>query len=92
MIPTVQQSTQPARYTLYGVLYHHGVSASGGHYTVDMLHLNGIHGSRGTWLHIDDETVSVVRREDVFGVHDNEREDDRRAYLLFYQRTAPTYT
>ena len=70
----------PARYTLYGVLYHHGVSADESHYTLDVLHPNSCSGTIGagvtgsgsgsggeTWLHIDDKTVSSVRHEDVFG-------------------------
>jgi ubiquitin carboxyl-terminal hydrolase 10 len=90
-----RQTVLPARYTLYGVLYHHGTSANGGHYTVDVLHPNAHgHGGSGgedrTWLHIDDESVSAVRHEDVFGRHDNEWADGRCAYLLFYRRTATT--
>jgi len=86
--PGAGQTALPARYTLYGVVYHHGKSAGGGHYTVDVLHPNG-HGDSGdVWLHIDDETVSTLRHEDVFGRHDNERVDDGCAYLLFYRRTA----
>jgi ubiquitin carboxyl-terminal hydrolase 10 len=74
----------PAHYKLYGALYHHGESSSGVHYTVDMLHPNG--GGEGeAWLHIDNEAVSMVRPEDVFG-------DGRCAYMLFYCRTAPTQT
>jgi ubiquitin carboxyl-terminal hydrolase 10 len=79
-------------YKLYGVLYHHGESAGSGHYTVDVLHPNGYSGSWGAWLHIDDETVSTVRQEDVFGGDDNERVDDRCAYMLFYCRTAVAWT
>ncbi|KAH9001025.1 cysteine proteinase [Lactarius akahatsu] len=88
---------RPARYTLYGVLYHHGVSAGGGHYTLDVLHPNPRGGTSSSgraangeaWLHIDDETVSAVQHEDIFGRGDGkERSDDRCAYLLFYRRTA----
>jgi len=102
MAPTARRPAQPARYALYGVLYHHGVSAGGGHYTLDVLHPNRDSGTRDNgnnssgssavgeaWSHIDDETVSAVRHEDVFGKHDSEREraDDQCAYLLFYRRT-----
>jgi len=94
MAPTAGQSEVPARYTLYAVLYHHGGSASGGHNTVDVLHPNAHGGSGGeeTWLHIDDEGVSTVRHEDVFGRNENEWADDRCAYLLFYRRTTSTQT
>ncbi|KAH9981757.1 hypothetical protein BJV74DRAFT_778415 [Russula compacta] len=97
MAPAIRRPTQLPRYTLYGVLYHHGVSAGGGHYTLDVLHPNRDGGAQGSgsgeaWLHIDDETVSAVRHEDVFGGHDNERADDRCAYLLFYRRAAPART
>jgi ubiquitin carboxyl-terminal hydrolase 10 len=91
MAPPAGQPAPPARYTLYGVLYHHGRSARGGHYTVDVLHPNITHGSSGeAWLHIDDETVSMVRHEDVFGRQDDERADGRCAYMLFYRHAAPT--
>ena len=77
-------------YKLYGVLYHHGESASGGHYTVDVLNPNGDSGGGESWLHIDDEAVIPVRDDDVFGGHNDERGDDRCAYMLFYSR--PTQT
>jgi ubiquitin carboxyl-terminal hydrolase 10 len=98
MAPAARRPAQPARYMLYGVLYHHGVSAGGGHYTLHVLHPNRDGSARGSgsggeaWLHIDDETVSTVRHEDVFGEHDNDRADDRCAYLLFYRRAAPART
>jgi ubiquitin carboxyl-terminal hydrolase 10 len=94
MIPIAQKSTgaQPRNYTLYGVLYHHGVSASGGRYMVDVLHPNGNGGDGEGWLHIDDEAVSAVRHEDVFGGHDGGKADGRCPCLLFYRRTASTGT
>ncbi|KAF9014213.1 hypothetical protein BDQ17DRAFT_1419116 [Cyathus striatus] len=77
------------RYKLFGALYHHGHSASGGHYTLDVLHPNRYPSSnpaakpREGWVRIDDELVSDVRPDDVFGTYDRE---DRCAYLLFYRR------
>ncbi|KAJ7465978.1 hypothetical protein FB451DRAFT_1138093 [Mycena latifolia] len=70
---------KPVRYKLFAAVYHHGVSAAGGHYTLDFLH-----STRG-WVRIDDELVSDVRAEDVFGFS-AQREEARCAYLLFYRR------
>jgi ubiquitin carboxyl-terminal hydrolase 10 len=92
MAPVPGKSADPVHYKLYGVLYHHGESAGSGHYSVDVLHPNGGSACGEAWLHIDDETVSAVRDEDVFGGHDNEPVDGRCAYMLFYCRTAPTQT
>ena len=90
MVPTAQRSSDPPYYKLYGVLYHHGESAGSGHYSVDVLHPNRDDdtGEEG-WLHIDDETVSPVRPEDMFGEHGTEQAADKGcAYLLFYRRTS----
>ena len=87
--PVANNSMVTVHYKLYGVLYHHGDSAGGGHYTVDVLHPNGDNGGGEAWLRIDDEAVSAVRQEDVFGGHGNEWVQDRYAYMLFYCRTAP---
>ena len=92
MVPDAGKSAEPVHYKLYGVLYHHGASASSGHYTVDVLHPNEDSGSGDGWLRVDDEALSTVRQEDVFGDHDNERADDRCAYMLFFCRTAPAWT
>ena len=92
MAPVSGKSAEPVHYKLYGVLYHHGESASSGHYTVDVLHPNGDSSGGEAWLHIDDETVSAVRHEDMFGGHDNERVNDQCAYMLLYCRTTPTQT
>jgi ubiquitin carboxyl-terminal hydrolase 10 len=91
MVPSAQRSSgsEPSRYKLYGVLYHHGESAGGGHYTVNVLHLNGDGDTGEGWLHIDDETVTRIGYEDVFGKHDERVDDERCAYLLFYCRASP---
>ncbi|KAF8334570.1 hypothetical protein F5887DRAFT_1256417 [Amanita rubescens] len=102
LAPGIRKSWSP-KYKLFGVLYHHGLSASGGHYTLDVLHPTryagtgsgavpawggtgvggGVKGREG-WVRIDDELVSDVRHEDVFGAW--ERDESRSAYLLFYKR------
>ncbi|KIY71081.1 cysteine proteinase [Cylindrobasidium torrendii FP15055 ss-10] len=81
MAPSARK-TQPARYKLFGALYHHGISASGGHYTLDVLH-PARYGAREGWIRIDDELVSDVRPADVFDAWER---DERTAYLLFYRR------
>ena len=96
MVPTARQPAKPVNYTLCGVLYHHGETAGGGHYTVDVLHPNGDGDTGEVWLHIDDEAVSPRRHEDVFGEHGTDSAgratDGRCAYLLFYRRTSPEGT
>lgn len=82
----------PPRYSLCGVLCHQGKSASKGRHTVYVLHPNVHCGNAEAWLHIDDETVSTVNHAGVFGRHDNERADERHAYMLFYHRVASTET
>ena len=89
MAPVSRKSAELVRYKLHGVLYHHGESASSGHYAVDVLHRSGDGNSEEAWLHIDDEAVNAVQHEDVFGDNTNELEDDQCAYMLFYCRTAP---
>ncbi|KAI0264781.1 hypothetical protein BGY98DRAFT_1181764 [Russula aff. rugulosa BPL654] len=89
MVPTSQRPSEPPHYKLYGVLYHNGESAGRGHYMVDVLHPNGDGDTGEVWLHIDDETVTRTRHEDVFGEDGAERAaDERCAYLLFYCRTS----
>ncbi|KAJ7729486.1 hypothetical protein B0H14DRAFT_3169205 [Mycena olivaceomarginata] len=57
------------------VVYYHGVSTSGGHYTLDMLHpmrfpssAMGSGSEHDGWVHIDNELLSDVWSVDVFGV------------------------
>ncbi|PCH37812.1 cysteine proteinase [Wolfiporia cocos MD-104 SS10] len=86
MAPT-KRTPYPAKYQLFGVLYHHGQSASGGHYTIDVLHPNRDLNDkpRAAWIRIDDELVSDIRPDDVFNTTER---DDRCAYLLFYRRVS----
>ena len=88
------KSTKPVHrhYKLHGVLYHHGESADSGHYTVDVLHLNGDSDIRDAWLHINDESVGVLQHEDVFEGQENGRVDGGCACMLFYCRNDPTQT
>ena len=88
MVPTAQRHSEPPHYKLYGILYHHGESAGSGHYTVDVLRPNGDGAAGEVWLHIDDETVTQIRHEGLFGKHGREQAaDEQCAYLLFYCRT-----
>lgn len=48
------------RYRLISVVYHHGKSAAGGHYTVDVLRQD----SR-EWIRMDDTVIRRIRPEDV---------------------------
>ncbi|TKA58586.1 hypothetical protein B0A55_12806 [Friedmanniomyces simplex] len=48
------------KYRLIGVVYHHGKSAAGGHYTVDILRQD----SR-EWIRMDDTVIRRIRPEDV---------------------------
>jgi ubiquitin carboxyl-terminal hydrolase 10 len=48
------------RYRLMGVIYHHGKSASGGHYTIDVRRQDG-----KEWIRLDDTVIRRVRSEEV---------------------------
>lgn len=48
------------KYRLTSVVYHHGKSAAGGHYTVDTLREDG-----REWVRIDDTVIRRIRAEDV---------------------------
>lgn len=48
------------RYRLTSVVYHHGKSAAGGHYTVDILRQDF-----REWVRIDDTIIRRIRAEDV---------------------------
>ncbi|KAM4630855.1 ubiquitin carboxyl-terminal hydrolase 10 isoform 2-T2 [Polymixia lowei] len=63
-------------YRLFAVVYHHGNSATGGHYTTDVFHI-GLNG----WLRIDDQAVKVISQYQVI-----KQTAERTAYLLYYRR------
>ncbi|KAM6222953.1 ubiquitin carboxyl-terminal hydrolase 10 [Rhynchocyon petersi] len=63
-------------YRLFAVVYHHGNSATGGHYTTDVFQI-GLNG----WLRIDDQTVKVITQYQVV-----KPTAERTAYLLYYRR------
>ncbi|KAK3115307.1 hypothetical protein LTR53_005486 [Teratosphaeriaceae sp. CCFEE 6253] len=48
------------KYRLIGVVYHHGKSAAGGHYTVDILRQDS-----HEWIRMDDTIIRRIRAEDV---------------------------
>ena len=48
------------KYRLTSVVYHHGKSAAGGHYTVDVLREDG-----KEWVRLDDTVIRRIRPEDV---------------------------
>lgn len=48
------------KYRLTGVVYHHGKTASGGHYTVDVRRQDG-----REWIRMDDTILRRIRSEDV---------------------------
>lgn len=48
------------KYRLISVVYHHGKSAAGGHYTVDVRRQEG-----REWIRLDDTVIRRVRSEDV---------------------------
>ena len=67
------------------MIYHPGHSASGGHYTLDVLHPGRHPGAkmREEWVRTDDELVTDVGAVGVFDVFDVwERDEMQNAYLL----------
>ncbi|KAG0053308.1 hypothetical protein BGZ83_001347 [Gryganskiella cystojenkinii] len=59
IISPARRPSSPIPYKLFGVVYHHGRTAAGGHYTCDVLRQNA------EWLHIDDTNIAVISENDV---------------------------
>ncbi|KAG8899131.1 hypothetical protein FRB99_006909 [Tulasnella sp. 403] len=96
VLSPAQRRSSPIKYRLFGVVYHHGRQATGGHYTVAVLRQDS-----SEWIRIDDTIIDVIREEDVVtkkadGARNPKAEGvkinpttgipDKVAYLLFYQR------
>lgn len=85
MVTPTKRAEGKVRYRLFGVVYHHGRYASGGHYTVDVLRQDS-----SSWLHFDDTMYNPVASEHV-GRRPGQSlttsvGHDGQAYLLFYRR------
>ncbi|KAL3241344.1 mRNA-binding ubiquitin-specific protease UBP3 RNJ42_03436 [Nakaseomyces bracarensis] len=77
--PTSARNNESRTYELSGVIYHHGMSPDGGHYTADVYHKDS-----STWYRIDDVNITKLKDDDVLkGGEDNL--DTRTAYILMYQ-------
>ncbi|KAH7107660.1 hypothetical protein BKA62DRAFT_684060 [Auriculariales sp. MPI-PUGE-AT-0066] len=83
LMSSARKSTSTPKYRLFAVVYHHGQSATGGHYTLDILHPAPGH-VNDPWLRLDDDIVQRIRPDDVFG---QDGRDDKVAYLLLYRPT-----
>ncbi|SMN21689.1 similar to Saccharomyces cerevisiae YER151C UBP3 Ubiquitin-specific protease that interacts with Bre5p to co-regulate anterograde and retrograde transport between the ER and Golgi [Maudiozyma saulgeensis] len=78
--PTLKQHEENRQYGLSGVIYHHGMSSDGGHYTADVYHK-----TNNKWYRIDDVSITELKKEDVLTVGDS-GSDPRTAYILMYQK------
>jgi ubiquitin C-terminal hydrolase len=90
-----QQQGLARTYRLIGVVYHHGSSTDGGHYTCDVLRRSLVFDEDeelarkkvdGEWIRIDDTQVQPVDRDEVF----NGEEGSKTAYILVYQKLERT--
>jgi len=75
-------------YRLTGVVYHHGVSATGGHYTCDVLQnvasIKENTKQQEDWIRIDDTLLKPITEHEV--LNGGSEENIKNAYLLFYER------
>lgn len=78
--PLRRASASP-EYALFGVVYHHGRLATGGHYTASVLRQDG-----SGWMHIDDTYARAIPAEDVLRADLCDEGTTSPAYLLFYHR------
>ncbi|CCE79419.1 Piso0_001480 [Millerozyma farinosa CBS 7064] len=90
---TQKQSANGYHYKLFGVVYHHGIGAEGGHYTCDVLRKSSLHDSQeesndkkidNEWIRIDDTQVESIDKNEV--LDSGSEESSKNAYILFYQK------
>ncbi|ODQ67165.1 cysteine proteinase [Nadsonia fulvescens var. elongata DSM 6958] len=85
MTASKRTGTRSRKYKLFGAVYHHGISATTGHYTVDLKWQ-----TKNIWVNVDDTTIRPVAEKNVVHVNgttgkDNENWDRyRTAYILLY--------
>ncbi|KAK6464916.1 hypothetical protein DFJ63DRAFT_285159 [Scheffersomyces coipomensis] len=70
-------------YRLIGVVYHHGSSAEGGHYTCDVLKKSNTITNKVEWVRIDDTLIKTISEDEVLG---GPEENIKNAYILLYER------
>lgn len=76
----VAQRGEENKYSLSGIIYHHGSSPDGGHYTADVYH-----DEADKWYRIDDVNITEVQKDDVLKGGE-EGAGSRTAYILMYQK------
>lgn len=84
VLSPARRATALRKYKLIGVVYHHGLSASGGHYTVDVLRQDS-----KSWIHLDDTSIEPVDAKDVLvnPVTEDQlafKRPNKLAYILLY--------
>lgn len=80
-------------YKLIGVIYHHGASAEGGHYTCDVLRKSSVFDSEqeslgketnNEWIRVDDTQLDTIDSADV--LEEANHDSTKTAYILLYQK------
>lgn len=83
-------SNAATSFKLIGVVYHHGSSAEGGHYTSDVLRSDTFNNNQkksnvaNDWLRIDDTTLKPISVDEV--LNGGTEESIKNAYILLYER------
>lgn len=67
-------------YKLIGVIYHHGISSTGGHYTCNIFNQES-----NKWFGIDDTNIQELNKDDVLQNTEDDS-DTKTAYILIYEK------